>query len=468
MLARKIRDFPARAWGSIGRRRERRRFGSRLALGLLLCVGQFPSPASASEKRKLPDYDGRGGKPTTPGDVLLWVPRVALFPLYVTSEFVVRRPLGFLISSAERAKLPALLYDFFAFGPDHSAGIVPVAFLDFGFQPSVGIYSFWDDAGFKGHALRLHASTGGKDWLAGSLTERFALGKTQHLTLNAAAIRRPDYAFYGIGPSSEEDDLSRYGADRVEARMVVDSQLFGLSRIEGGFGYRSMDFAPGNFGDAPNLEERDAEGLFPLPAGYERGYRAGFSRLKLSLDTRGVDATSRSGARLELEAEQGSDLRRATQPQSWLRYSAAVGGFLDLGDSGRVLSLSVSTQFADPLGSGPVPFTELPTLGGPGLMPGFRDGRLRDRSATAATLRYAWPIWMWLDGSLQAAVGNVFGRRLAGFDPSLLRFSAAVGIESHGSADSILQLLFGVGSETFESGGRVDSLRLTVGARGGL
>jgi hypothetical protein len=43
-----------------------------------------------------------------------------------------------------------------------------------------------------------------------------------------------------------------------------------------------------------------------------------------------------------------------------------------------------------------------------------------------------------------------------------------VGIESHSSPDSVLQLLFGVGSETFESGARVDSIRLTVGARGGL
>jgi hypothetical protein len=171
---------------------------------------------------------------------------------------------------------------------------------------------------------------------------------------------------------------------------------------------------------------------------------------------------------LELDAEQGSDLQHRSRPQSWVRYGAAVGAFADLGDSNRVLSLSVATQFADPLGSGPVPFTELPTLGGPGLMPGFREGRLRDRSAAVATLRYSWPVWIWLDGSLQGAVGNVFSRRLDGFDAGLLRFSAAIGIESHSSPDSVLQLLFGFGTETFDAGARVDSIRLTVGARGGL
>ncbi|HWA72577.1 MAG TPA: hypothetical protein VG937_09590 [Polyangiaceae bacterium] len=450
MPARKIRELPA--------------LGALLFALATLSSGS----ASATEKRTLPDYDGRGGKPTTPGDVLLWGPRVVFFPLYVTSEFVLRRPLGFLISNAERAKIPAALYDFFAFGPDHKAGIVPVAFIDFGFRPSVGIYGFWDDAGFKGHGLRLHASTGGSDWLAGSFTERFTFANSQQVTFNVGAIRRPDYAYYGPGPTTVEDDLSRYSADRFEARAVAESRLFGSSRIEGGFGYRGMSFSPGKFGGNPTLEDREAEGLFPLPDGYERGYRAGFSRLKLSLDTRGVDAISRSGLRLELEAEQGSDLQRQSEPQSWLRYSAALGAFVDLGDSGRVMSLSVATLFADPLASGPVPFTELPTLGGPGLMPGFREGRLRDRSGAVATLRYTWPIWIWLDGSLQGAVGNVFGRRLDGFDPSLLRFSTAVGIESHSSPDSVLQLLFGVGSETFESGARVDSIRLTVGARGGL
>ena len=101
------------------------------------------------------------------------------------------------------------------------------------------------------------------------------------------------------------------------------------------------------------------------------------------------------------------------------------------------------------------------TLGGAGLMPGFRSGRLRDRSAAVATLRYSWPIWMWLKGSIQTAAGNVFSEHLQDFRPELFRMSAAIGIESEGSPDSTLQVLFGVGTETFEQGAHVDSLRLT-------
>src|SRR5687767_9995656 len=69
------------------------------------------APSDAPQKRKPPDYDGRGGPKEPPSRKLLWVPRVLLFPAYVVSEYVVRRPLGLAIASAERAGLPAALYD---------------------------------------------------------------------------------------------------------------------------------------------------------------------------------------------------------------------------------------------------------------------------------------------------------------------------------------------------------------------
>ena len=142
----------------------------RLAAAVLACCASLalaPS-AHADAKRQVPDYDGRE-EPTTPGDVLIWIPRIVLSPLYLVSEYVVRRPLGFLVAGAERANLPEILYDIFAFGPDHSFGIYPIAFIDFGFDPSVGLYFFWNDALAKNNDLRLRASTWGEDWLAARL-----------------------------------------------------------------------------------------------------------------------------------------------------------------------------------------------------------------------------------------------------------------------------------------------------------
>jgi hypothetical protein len=174
--------------------------------------------------------------------------------------------------------------------------------------------------------------------------------------------------------------------------------------------------------------------------------------------------------RLEAQAEQGNDIRQSPS-SGWIHTSAGAGGFWDVNGYRRVLSLSALVMFSDPLGPRPVPFTELVTIGGdipspgafPAPMPGFFPGRLVDRSGTVATLRYKWPIGPWVAGSLQAAVGNVFGEHLEGFDTKLLRFSGAFGIEGDSSPDSSFEFVFGFGTETFEHGAQIDSLRLAVG-----
>jgi hypothetical protein len=448
---------------------------SRSLFASLACLSlAAPAHAADDAKRPLPDYDGRGGPRQTPGQKALWVPRLLLSPLYFVSEFVIRRPLGAGITAAEKAELPAAIYDFFAFGPDHSAGIVPIAFIDFGFEPSVGVYAFWDDAGFEGHDLRLRGSTWGSDWLSGTATERFHFGERLELTLTGTATRRPDYAFYGVGPDTRESDLVRYSADTVDARFDSRLKFAGSSMFETALGYRGASFGPSDYSPAPrgtvgyepSLDEAVATGELPEPPGFRDGYRAPFVSTRLVLDSRGK-SSSATGARVELSGEQGVDLKNSPS-SGWVRYGGTLGGFLDLRDSGRVISLSASALLADPLGDRPVPFTELVQLGGPGLMPGFRQGRLYDRSALVATLRYSWPIWIWLNGSLQAATGNVFGERFDGASLPRSRFSAALGIESSGSRDSIFQALLGFGTETFESGAELDSIRFVVGARSGF
>ncbi|HET9957965.1 MAG TPA: hypothetical protein VFQ61_25885 [Polyangiaceae bacterium] len=445
--------------------------------GLALCRS---AQADENRKRPLPDYDGRPDA-RRPADVVLWIPRLLLSPAYVVAEFVIRRPLGFLITEAERAQLPSALYDFFAFGPDHKAGFTPIAFVDFGFEPSVGLYAFWDDAGFKGHDLRVRGSTWGSAWLAGTVTERFRFSEHQSLTLSGTLIRRPDYAFYGIGPDSRESQISRYGSDRADARVLLRTALGGANLIETSVGYRGARFRPGAYDEDPALPVRVSEGAFALPPGYQDGYRAVLSALRVVLDTRTESSEANratqsdeyplrsfeDGARLELEVEHGTD-PGTSAPAGWLRYGATIGGFLDLGHRNRVLSLSFAALGADALGARPVPFTELVTLGGPMWMPGFRAGRLYGESALLGTLRYSWPIWMWLDGSLQASVGNVFGEHWAGASLARSRFSGALGLETNNSRDSIFQALVGFGTETFESGASVNSIRVALGARHGF
>ncbi|HYP90115.1 MAG TPA: hypothetical protein VEQ59_18220, partial [Polyangiaceae bacterium] len=67
--------------------------GACFALGAATARAEEPPP-----KRAKPDYDGRGGTPQPPARKALWVPRVLLFPAYVVSEYLVRRPLAAAIT----------------------------------------------------------------------------------------------------------------------------------------------------------------------------------------------------------------------------------------------------------------------------------------------------------------------------------------------------------------------------------
>jgi hypothetical protein len=104
-------------------------------------------------------------------------------------------------------------------------------------------------------------------------------------------------------------------------------------------------------------------------------------------------------------------------------------------------------------------------------MHGFYPGRLRDRSAAVFELKYVWPIGPWLNGTLQGALGNVFGEHLEDFDTKLLRFSAGFGLSlakqvtsSTTSSDGPpVELLIGFGTDTIERGASPTAFRVSFG-----
>jgi outer membrane protein assembly factor BamA len=196
-----------------------------------------------------------------------------------------------------------------------------------------------------------------------------------------------------------------------------------------------------------------------------RGYTEVYERVDLALDSRRARPAPGHGVRLELAAENGSDLRGSS---GWVRYGGTVGGFVDLTGTQRVLSLSFAAFFADPLGKNAIPFTELVSLGGDQPMRGFFPGRLIGRSAAVLTARYRWPIWMWLDGSLVASVGNVFDEHLSGFQAGLLRFSGAIGLDTTFSTTSSIEVLVGFGTETFDNHATVNEARFAIGTSRGF
>jgi len=432
------------------------------AIVLLPAMAFADDDTSQSPKRALPSYDGRGPDPSNTDGAGVWTARIVLSPLYLTSEFLLRRPIGAFVTAIETSAALRTLYDFFAFGPDRKIGFLPVGVLEFGFNPSVGFYGFWNDALVKHNDLRLHYEVWPQDWLYGSITDRFHIDADRTFQLRVEGLHRPDMTFFGLGPTSLQSNLSRYSKSLFDLSGSLDGRYWQSSHVQATLGLRKVDVSPGHYGSDPSIEQEAAR-VFgaPIPYGFDRGYLAPYNKFLATLDTRHPKRTSGTGVRFAVDSEEGANLEQSPA-SGWIRYGATGTVFIDLNDRGRVLALKVGALFADPLGNGPIPFTELVSLGGDSWMHGYFPGRLVDRSAAVALLSYSWPIAPKLDATIEVSTGNVFGTHLEDFRPGLLRLSGSLGL-SAALGDPPVEFLVGLGTETFEHGAQVDSIRLMIG-----
>ena len=409
------------------------------------------------EKRPVPDYDGRGEAPKTTTDTLLWIPRIALFPLWFVSEYLVRRPLGAVVTAVERDKLAQRAIYIFTLGPKQNLGFFPSLYYDHGRLPSAGAYVWWDDVGSKKNHVRAHVATWGKPLLTATIADRYELDETTAASLRASYTHREDNPFYGLGPDSSTRTETRFASTTLEGGPTFEHRFLAAQA-----GARDVRYGGGTCCDAPGLFERVRSGRLPPPPRLlDGGYTSVFQSATFALDSRRT--RPETGGRVALTGAPSFDV---SERRSWIRYEATALGSWDVTGTSRTLSLSANAMFVDPLlgGERGIPFTELVSLGGAGPMRGYLPGRLVGRSAAVASLDYEWPIWSFLDGTIETAVGNVFDRRLKGFSADKLRLSAVFGIRSRSSRDHIFEFLTGFGTETFERGARVTSFRLALGA----
>jgi outer membrane protein assembly factor BamA len=285
--------------------------------------------------------------------------------------------------------------------------------------------------------------------------------KRWKLTLRTHYSARSDASFYGIGPDSREDDESRYGINRFDGSFAVDRRWGDrlASRVGLEVGYRSVTYDDEGCCEDPSIGERAATGAFPLPPGFgdEAGFSGPTSELRLELETR--DRPLRTGVGLLAMAEQASDLDSG---EAWLRLRATLGASVDVNGRMRMIGLILDARMVESITGGEIPFSELIALGGSGPLSGFSSYRLLGESGLAARAEYEWPVAVWLSGVIHVATGNVFGEEFDGFSPGLLRLSTGVGLRSI-SADHRLEMLLAIGTETFDDGAEVDTVRFTIG-----
>lgn len=435
----------------------------RFLLAVMLAL--VPAVARGASKRVAPDYGAPSSKPGTDG--LLWVPRVVLFPLWSVSEYGLRRPMGALVRAAEREQWPARIIQFFTFGERNQITLFPSAFFDFGLKPSIGVNLDWKYFLAEPNTLHAHVGTWGPDWVAAKVVDQYELGPRDALAFDAQVVRRKDIPFYGIGPRSGSHIAARFQATTVEAAPSYELRFWRSSRLSTRAGFRALYFGDGSCCGARPLSEAVAAGALPPPPGLGQDYAAAFQSLRLALDSRRPRPASGSGFRIETRGEavfapgKGAATRR-----SWMSYGATAGAAYDIW-GGRTVAMGVEVEMVDPL-RGAVPFPDQVTLGGEQPMRGFLRDRLIDRSAAIGTLKYTWPVWVYLDGVLQTDVGNVFGPHLQGFDAGLLRLSTGIGVRSNGDPDSGFELLVAGGTDPFENGLHYSAFRLVIGSHHGF
>jgi hypothetical protein len=428
--------------------------------GEVAIVDAEPPAENLPQKRPVPDYDGRGEKPATTGDRLLWIPRILLAPLYFFTEYLVRRPIGAIVTAIERDKLAQRVIYIGTIGPKSNLGFFPSFYFDYGRVPSVGLYVWWDHVGLPRNYVRGYVATWGEPLLTATVADRYELDHAgTAASLRVSYTHRNDNLFYGLGPDTTSRTESRYESNTFEGGTVFEHR-----HLVAHTGFRDVRYGNDTCCGTPRLADVVKSGrLAPPPRFADGSYTALFQSATFAVDTR--HELHESGARVSVTGAPSFDVSQHPG-NSWVRYQASALGAWDMTGTSRTLSLGLNAMFVDPIqgGAAGIPFTELVTLGGTGPMRGYLPGRLIGRSAAVAALNYEWPVWSFIDGTIETSVGNVFDAGLKGFSADKLRLSTVFGIRSNASRDHVFELLSGFGTETFEHGARVTSFRLAVGA----
>jgi len=416
------------------------------------------------QRARRPDVDRRDPPKPTVGEALLWVPRAIFFPVYVVTEFVIRRPVGWLLTMAEREQWPALFMDIFTFGPERKVGVFPTAFVDFNFRPSIGVYVFANDAWVDGHDIRLQAGFGGPSWWLAAVSDRWALSEDLRLDLGFRFALRPDNIFHGLGPESLFDDRSRFRTRRTRGSVGLRQNLFGRGELHLETSIEDVHFNLSDTAfkdDDPSLDEAISLGFFEEPDGTD-GYFVLRTKADARFDTRRDIRENGTGVTTRAVASYAADLNDR-QRREWVIVGGGIGGHLDIGNN-RILSLDGYAANTFQTGNDPVPFTELPTSGGSALILGaFLPGRLVGNSLAGAAFEYRYDVWALVDGRAFFSVGNVFGPEFEDFEAERLRMSYGLGFASVGDPDASFNFLVALGHETFEQGAGIDSFRFLVG-----
>lgn len=418
-------------------------------------------PTSAADVAHEPDPRDAGGvavaEPDGIGVSLLWVPRILLFVPRWGLE-VVDAPVRGGIYVYDRYQLKERVKGIF-FNDKETVGLFPVALFETGFGLNAGLRFVHRDLLGRGEKLNLRASYGGR--FRQIYSGKLSTGGRADFELEAGYEIRPKDRFFGIGNGDEIDaDDVAMPIDALNDDTAVSTRYSTtVTRVAAGLDFGLGGDFYGKFVAAllfRNFDEADEEPDEQLetsydPAtvvGYQDGVNNAYAEIELRYDSRErhsvyfSEATPSSGWLVAAFMGYSPGISDNARDFEYVRYGADVQRYIDLSRGARTL---IVRGFAETVSADldNVPFSDLPSLGGPLLLRGYALDRFRDRALTMASVEYQWDIGGLFSGVAFVDSGRVWrslGDVADDFDLDDLRTGFGLGLQFHTKASFLARM----------------------------
>jgi hypothetical protein len=410
-----------------------------------------PNPASGES------YDGKTVE-SSPAKAALWVPRVLLFPFRLLF-WALEPPSRLGVEFEQEHHLYGHLYSALT-SDDGQIGIRPTFHWVNSFRPSFGAHVFDDK--LLGPGTRSDFDIlGGVDVFRAAVHLRPThLGRPVQGYFDTLFDRRNDWLFTGIGSHAPlpPNSSARYLQDRFDLGMRLDLRPTPVLAFTFGgyFGWRHFDNGEAYSGDPPISQvycRRFNGECIPNTVsdiqvpGFNQGTQFLRTSAGVHLDLRDDLIRPTVGALIDAEADYSHGI--GDDESNYFRLRGAAAFSINLWRHRYVLIFRGVTELVLPVESF-VPFSELATLGGPEDLRGFRVQEFRDFSSLLGTAEYRFPLLAWVDTSIFADYGGVFGEKYQGFGASRMQPDVGFGFRLHTRDRFYIKLQFAYG---FDGGG---------------
>ncbi len=372
-------------------------------------------------------------------DVVLYLPRVAIDLLFVTS--------GAAAGLIDDEQVIPRLEDMF-YSSDHTIGVFPTAFVETGFNPNVGARMIATSGDF---AATLRGGYGGADAHVIESRMRVTVSSPTPGAFSIEALhdRRTDLGYVGLGPVPESDARNTFQADsalRVGAYREVRERLIG------NFGFRpladtelllSTSYRRRRVDDAPDAGEGALGRVFAPGSvpGAGRLNRTTYSEIAMRYDTRLRRGAPTSGWMMEGYAGVLRGIHDADG--DGLSLGGRAGVFLPIYRRSNILTPRIAIDTTQPSDASTFAFLDYPT---PADYRGI-DPR-RDRVAIVGSLDYRWVIMKYVATRIFMDTSTV-APDFPSIDLHHLRYAWGMGMDLHSTHTEIARIAASASAEGF-------------------